>query len=354
MDAIQDVLFEEISGRDGNIGLITLNRPKVLNALNHNMFNEMNYHLTEWEAAAQIKAVVIRAAEGRAFCAGGDIRSAYEKKLSNDPTLPYFFRDEYLLNVRIANYPKPYIAILDGITMGGGAGISINGSHRISTEHLSFAMPETGIGFYPDVGGSYFLSRLPFKIGFYLGLVGARITQGDCLALGLATHSVARDKLSDILYALADTSMSDNADLEVNEVIEKFSISAPSSELLEHKIAIETCFSKNSIEEIFHALEHYDDAWCQEILAILKTKSPTSLKVTLRALQAGAEVGFNDSMRTEYRLTTRFLGGKDFFEGIRAAIMDKDGAPRWQPATLQDVTVSDVEKYFLPLEQELI
>lgn len=354
MDEIQDVLFEEISGRDGNIGLITLNRPQVLNALNHNMFNVLQYQLTEWEAANQIKAVVIRAAEGRAFCAGGDIRSAYEKKLAKDTTLPYFFRDEYQLNLRIYNYSKPYIALLDGITMGGGAGISINGSHRVATERLSFAMPETGIGFYPDVGGSYFLSRLPYKIGFYLGLVGARISYADCAALGLVNYVVSRENISDILYALADAPLQNNPKMEVSAILETFSASYPASTLLEHTTEIETCFSKNSVEEIIQALSLQQSEWCQQTLALIKAKSPTSLKVTLRALQEGLKVSFNENMRTEYRLTTRFLEGHDFFEGIRAAIIDKDQSPRWQPADLKDVSLNEVEKYFSPLEHELV
>ncbi len=199
---MSDILFEELSGRDGNIGLITLNRQKALNALNHQMFLDLNAQLAEWETADHIKAVIIRAAEGRAFCAGGDIRYAFQKKLENDPTLPLFFRDEYQLNLRIFHYPKPYIALLDGITMGGGAGISLHGSHRIGTERLVFAMPETSIGFYPDVGASYFLSRLPYKVGFYLGLTSARITYNDCFWLGLINYFVPQDDFSKLIYAI--------------------------------------------------------------------------------------------------------------------------------------------------------
>jgi enoyl-CoA hydratase len=354
MDASQDVLFEEISGRDGNIGLITLNRPKVLNALNHKMFNIINYHLAEWETADNIKAVIIRAAEGRAFCAGGDIRSAYEKKLNNDQTLIYFFRDEYQMNLRIYHYPKPFIALLDGITMGGGAGISINGSHRVATERLVFAMPETGIGFYPDVGGTYFLSRLPYKMGFYLGLTGVRINYNDCAALGLVQHTISQESFSELTYALADTALNENAKAQVSEIIEKFAVSYPKSELLEHLHEIESCFSKNTVEEIFQALEKNGNEWCLQTLTSLKTKSPTSLKVTLNALQEGEKNSFNSCMRTEYRLTTRFLEAQDFFEGIRAAIIDKDQTPHWMPATLADVSTEEVKKYFAPLHQELV
>lgn len=354
MDVSQDVLFEEISGRDGNVGLITLNRTQVLNALNHRMFIAINEQLIEWQAANHIKAVVVRAAEGRAFCAGGDIRSAYDKKLAKDPTLPFFFRDEYQMNLRIYNYPKPYIALMDGITMGGGAGVSINGSHRIATEKLVFAMPETGIGFYPDVGGTYFLSRLPYKIGFYLGLVGARITHNDCVVLGLVHHIVPRESFADMLYALADTSLDVNPKAEVTQIIERFTTSYGNSDLLTHKDEIEACFSKSTVEEILLALEQQNTDWCRETAAALKLKSPTSLKVTLRALLEGEKTSFNDCMRTEFRLTSRFLEGEDFFEGIRAAIIDKDQKPQWRPSRLEDVTMRDVDHYFAPLERELV
>src|SRR5579872_925135 len=185
MQNISEIAFEEISGRDDNLGLITLTRQSVLNALNQKMINAIDQQLKEWENANHIKAVVIRAAPGRAFCAGGDVRSVYDRKLAQDPKIADFFRDEYGMNRRIHHYPKPYIALMDGITMGGGVGISVHASHRVATERLVFAMPETGIGFFPDVGTTYVLPRLPDFIGMYLGLTGARLTLNDCLALGL-------------------------------------------------------------------------------------------------------------------------------------------------------------------------
>jgi enoyl-CoA hydratase len=354
MEPIQDVLFEEISGRDGNLGLITLNRPQVLNALNHKMLLAINYALTEWEEAEHIKAVVIRAAEGRAFCAGGDIRAVYEKKLTKDPTLSHFFRDEYKVNLHIYHYSKPFIALLDGITMGGGTGVSINGSHRIATERLLFSMPETSIGFYPDVGATYFLSRLPYKMGFYLGLTSARIPYNDCAMLGLVNHIVPQNSFSEIIYALADTSLEENANATVTEIMERFAIAYPKSALLDHVKEIETCFSQNTLEEIFQSLAENGSEWCLQTLAILKTKSPTSLKVTLKALQEGEKASFSDCMRIEYRLTNRFLEAHDFFEGIRAAIIDKDQAPKWKPSELENVTMDAVKQFFAPLEQELV
>jgi enoyl-CoA hydratase len=351
MSSDQHIIFEELSGRDGNLGVVTLNRQNALNAITHKMINDLNKQLTVWESAEQIKAVIIRAAEGRAFCAGGDIRNAYEK--ANDPNLSQFFKDEYLLNTRIHHYSKPYIAFLDGITMGGGVGISIHGSHRIATEKLVFAMPETAIGFFPDVGATYFLPRLPFKMGFYLGLTSARITYNDCVGIGIANHCVSSSSFAELTHSLADTSLNENPKAKISEVIDQYAITYPPSDLLTYKNEIESCFSKTSMEEIMQALQHIGSEWCLKTFETLKTKSPTSLKVTLNALLRGHELSFDECMRMEYRLTCRFLQGKEFFEGIRAAVIDKDQKPKWNPSHLKDVLDDDVQEYFSPLEQEL-
>lgn len=344
-----DILFQEIS----HLGIITLNRQPVLNALNHNMFLALNQQLSEWENARHIKAVVIRAAAGRAFCAGGDIRRAYELKMTKDPSLPVFFRDEYRLNRHIFHYPKPYIALLDGITMGGGVGISLHGSHRVGTEKLIFSMPETAIGFYPDVGTTYHLSRMPSHIGFYLGLTGARIDYADCLALDIIQQVVNSDQIEKIIDVLAESTITDHH--SVTEILKSFSVATKiSSHLLTHQIEIENAFSKNTVEDILLSLESNNNPWCQEIAKIIKTKSPTSLKVTLQALQNAALHSFDYCMNIEYRLTNRFIENHDFFEGIRAVIIDKDQKPRWNPANLSDVYTKDVEKYFSPLAEELV
>jgi len=347
----QFIIFEELSGRSGNLGVITLNRQNALNAINHQMIIDMNKQLMEWETADQIKAVVIHPAEGRAFCAGGDIRNAYEK--AKDPNLSQFFRDEYLLNTRIHHYAKPYIAFLDGITMGGGVGISIHGSHRVATEKLTFAMPETGIGFFPDVGATYFLPRLPFKMGFYLGLTSARISYNDCIAIGIANHCVASDSYAKLIHAIADAALFENPKAKISEVVDQFAVSYPPSKLLEHKEEIESCFSKTTIEEIIQALKNIGNEWCLQTVETLRTKSPTSLKVTLNALLKGSKLSFDECMRMEYRLTCHFLQGKEFFEGIRAVVIDKDQKPQWNPSQLKDVKEKEVEQYFAPLEKEL-
>lgn len=353
VESISEIEFEEVSGRDGNLGLITLTRQQVLNALNSKMINAINQQLAEWESANHIKAVVIRAAPGRAFCAGGDVRSVYDGKLARDPKLPEFFRDEYSMNRRIHHYSKPYVALMDGITMGGGAGISVHASHRIATDRLLFAMPETAIGFYPDVGITYILSRLPHKIGYYLGLSGARISLGDCAAAGLVDYSVKAEQFPELIYALADTVFEADERLAVTNVIKTFSVPMQSSSLLQQSKIIEKCFSEKTVENIIKALEN-EDSWGEEVAAALKTKSPTSLKVTLQALQKAEELDFDESIQMEFRLTSRFLEGNDFFEGIRAVLVDKDQKPNWSPATLKEVTNSAIKKYFAPLEKELI
>jgi enoyl-CoA hydratase/carnithine racemase len=338
----KEIDFTEMPGRGGALGIITLQRPHALNALNHAMLLAIQQHLKNWAAAPSIKAVLVRAVPGRAFCAGGDIREAYEKKIKNDPSLPDFFRDEYQVNKQIFHFPKPYIALLDGLTMGGGAGISIHGSHRVATSHMSFAMPETGIGFFPDVGASYFLPRLPHKTGYYLGLTGERIAYHDCAALGLIDAVISSEAQEPLIHEFIQTALSDkNA---VSDSIKKFSSAVPPSDLLSHQDSIQHCFSKNSIEEIIQALASTDSAWCHHTAEIIKTKSPSSLKITLRALQQGSQLDFDACMRMEDDLLLHFLESHDFFEGIRAAIIDKDHAPRWRPRLLSAVDESGAQQ----------
>ena len=352
MQTTAEIQFEEIPGEEGNIGLITLTRPQALNALSLNMIRALDRQLAIWGTSSTITAVIIRAAKGRAFCAGGDIRAMYERKLANDPTMPAFFHEEYQLNRRIFHFPKPYIALLDGITMGGGAGISLHGSHRIATENLLFAMPETGIGFHPDIGASYFLSRLGNCIGIYLGLTGARIAYNDCLELGLVDHVMTPDSQDQFIQVLAESFIPNK--MAVTEVIKQFEIDVPPSTLLMQRIEIDNHFSKNNIEDIFKSLTNSNSEWCKTTAEILRKKSPTSLKVTLQELAEAVNFDFDTCMQMEYRLTMRFIKGHDFFEGVRAVLIDKDQRPQWKPATLQGVTSDDVAEYFAPLVKELV
>lgn len=352
MEQIAEIIFEEMPGRDGDLGVITLNRQQALNALNHAMFIALDKQIKKWESKATIKAILIRAADGRAFCAGGDIRYAYERKKMNDAALQVFFRDEYHMNLHIRHCRKPYIALLDGITMGGGAGISIHGSHRVGTPRLVFAMPETSIGFYPDVGATYVLSRLPHHIGIYLGLTGAKISYSDCYALGIVQEIVAQESIPNLVTQLAEASLPDSQ--AITEILQKNAIPVPPSELMKHQDEIDTCFSKKTIEEILAALESYPSEWCHQIADSIKTKSPTSLKVTLAALEKGKQLSFDECMQMEYRLTQHFLQGHDFFEGIRAAIIDKDQKPRWLPEKFSELSAQEVEGYFSVVGEELV
>lgn len=353
MTTYTEVIFNELQGVGGAIGEIVLNRSQVLNSINLSMVHAIYHQLQTWATSNAIKAVVIRAVEGRAFCAGGDIRQTYEQAKSQDIKAINFFRDEYQLNRLIYHFPKPYIAFLNGITMGGGVGISIHGSHRIATEHLMFAMPETGIGFFPDVGGTYFLPRLPGQLGYYLGLTGARLQSDDCVALGIAQHKVAAQSLPALLKELINQPFKHEAKTSVSEIIEQFSTPTQTSPLLQEKEEIDNCFSGKTMEAIMQALQNAKHTICKESLTTLSKKSPTSLKVTLRALNEGRYLEFDACMKQEFRLASHFLESRDFQEGIRAAIIDKDQNPHWQPETLDKVKEPDIAKFFAPLAEEL-
>lgn len=350
MNPYTEVLFEEINGKDGDVGLMTLNRPAALNALNHSMILAMSSQLQYWETADHIKAVIIRAAEGRAFCAGGDLRATYQLLSTNPSAAIAFFRDEYQLNKRIYHYSKPYIALLDGITMGGGVGISIHGSHRIATDKLLFAMPETGIGFFPDVGGTYFLPRLKGMIGYYIGLTGARLQSDDCVELGITQYKVTSNDLSELMTAIAQEKFNENADLTVSKVIEQFKL-ATNSRFLQQQTKIDEAFSEKTIEDILANLQQSSHSCLQEAKKMLMKNSPISLKVTLRALQQGKNLDFDACMEQEYKLSGHFLKSHDFREGIRAILIDKDQKPNWIPNSIKEVSDQVIDQYFMSIPE---
>lgn len=339
-----DIICEEVPGNQGNIGLITLNRQQALNALNFEMFHAMHLSLKKWESMDSIKAVVIQASPGRAFSAGGDIRYIYERKLKNDLHLDDFFSFEYALNHYIFHYPKPYIALLNGITMGGGAGISIHGSHRIATEHVTFAMPETTIGFFPDIGSSYFLSRLPYNIGLYLGLTGNSITYSDCYALRLVDAVIDSIAQEALLQTLATTPLPNRE--AVTSIIYSSCIAVPPSPLFNYKEDIENCFSKNSVEDIIQTLKSRDNDWCHHVVKTLEKKSPTSLKVAFQEINTAKKLDFDACMKMENKIMQQMLCGHDFFEGIRALMIDKDKNPEWRPRTIEEVMQKEIDLYF--------
>jgi enoyl-CoA hydratase len=335
---IDEALFEQ----RGAAGVITLNRPKALNALTQDMCLRIKAQLERWAKDPNIKGVVIRGAGERAFCAGGDIRALYESGKAGTPYALDFYRDEYRLDAAIKHFPKPYVALIHGIVMGGGVGVSVHGSHRIAAESAVFAMPETGIGLFPDVGGSYFLPRCPGQVGMYLALTGARLKTADCLYAGVATHFVPQAKWETLLERLANGAAP-------NQALDGLADSVPDTFLETHRKVIDDIFALESVEAILTALDAEGTDWAGETATTLRAKSPTSLKVTFRQIREGARLEFDDCMRMEYRMVNRIVAGHDFYEGVRAAIIDKDGAPKWQPADLAGVGESDVDAYFAPL-----
>lgn len=331
----------------GRAGVVTLTRPHALNAVTHAMVNALSRALDAWEADPAVALVAIKA-EGRAFSAGGDIQHIHEAGRRGEPLFS-FFADEYRLNARIRRFPKPYVALVDGIVMGGGVGVSFHGSHRVMGEKARFAMPECGIGFFPDVGGSFLLPRLKGQTGLWLGLTGERIGAGDARALGLATHTARSADFPAILDALAETG--DPA------VLDRFEAGLPAAIEPDRRAAIDRWFSANRLEGLVDTLRREaagGDAFAAATLATLETKSPTSLHVAFRQIRDGAGLSMDDCMRMEFRILSRMLVGHDFYEGIRAAVIDKDNAPRWHPALLAGVDKADVAAHFASLgEKEL-
>ncbi|HUI18685.1 MAG TPA: enoyl-CoA hydratase/isomerase family protein [Alphaproteobacteria bacterium] len=346
----EDILF----ARHGSLALITLNRPKALNSLTLAMMQALDPRLDAWEADPTVAAVAIKGAGERAFCAGGDIRALYDSRASgNRAYRAEFYREEYSQNRRIFRYKKPYVALVDGIAMGGGVGLSVHGSHRVASERTLFAMPETGIGLFPDVGASYFLPRLPGALGMYLGLTGARLKANDCRYTGIATHYVPSAQQPALLAALAAADLAEGR-AAVDAVLERFVENAGPAPLAAERAAIDRSFAADSVEGILAALEREASPWAEATRAVLEAKSPTSLKLTFRQLRAGKALDFEAAMVMEYRICQYCMDGHDFFEGVRAAIIDKDGAPQWRPATLAEVREAELDRAFAPRPDDLV
>ncbi|MER6677309.1 enoyl-CoA hydratase/isomerase family protein [Streptomyces sp. NPDC000983] len=339
-----DVLFRTT----GRAGHIILNRPKVLNSLTHDMVLRVDKALTDWEHDPAVETVVITGAGERGLCAGGDIRAIHDDARDGDGTASAaFWRDEYRLNARIAHYPKPYVAVMDGIVMGGGVGVSAHGSVRIVTERSQVAMPETGIGFVPDVGGTYLLALAPGELGTFVALTGAPIGASDALLCGLADHYVPSDRLGSFVDDLAH--------LPAREAVARHVRPEPEGELAGRREWIDACFSAGTVEEIVRRLLAHGDPAAKEAAETVLAKSPTSLKVTLAALRRARRLGpLERVLDQEYRVSCAALTTPDLVEGIRAQVIDKDRAPRWSPGALEEVTDEDVERFFTPLgEREL-
>jgi enoyl-CoA hydratase len=326
------------------LGHVVLNRPKAFNALTQDMCVRFDRQMREWSENYELGVVAVTGAGERAFCAGGDVRALWAAGPSGGITRDFFW-DEYRLNRRLFRFSKPYIAVADGITMGGGVGISAPARIRLVSERTMFAMPETAIGLFPDVGASYYLSRCPGQSGMYLALTGARIRAADLIALGLYTHYVPSTSVPEFLQAI---------ELEAPaQVLKRLAGEPPEAQILApQREAIDRCFAGDTIEAILDRLKAGGGEWAQATLATLGRMSPLSLRVTLRLLREAASLEFEDCLRLEYRLVRRFMKGHDFYEGVRAVLVDKDNTPKWRPATLADATPALVDSYFAPFADE--
>ncbi|XP_037964517.2 3-hydroxyisobutyryl-CoA hydrolase, mitochondrial [Plutella xylostella] len=338
--AEDDVLFETLN----NAGIVTLNRPKALNSVNTSMVTKLLKQLPEWEKTKTM--VIVKGAGEKAFCAGGDVKAAIDRVEG-----PRFFFTEYNVNSIIGKYKIPYIAFINGITMGGGLGLSVHGRYRVATEKTVIAMPETKIGLFPDVGGSYFLPRLQVNLGPYLGLTGDRLKGKDVVKAGIATHFVPSSRLYELEKLLSRCTN----ETEINNLLSKFNEPAEEFSLAPHIKHINYCFAAGTIEEIIERLEKVNNEWSIKTLEGLHKMCPGSLKITLRALQRGAQLELDQSLRMEYRLACRATENHDFPEGVRALLVDKDNNPQWNPKTLAEVTDDYVESFFkkLPEDKEL-
>ena len=370
-----EVLFEQ----RGTLGLITLNKPESLNALTYGMVTAIDAQLDLWEEDARIHHVAIRGAGEKAFAAGGDIRWLYDNGqggATGDQNFA-FFRDEYRLNTRIKRYPKPFIGLMDGIVMGGGVGVSIHGCWRVATERTMFAMPETGIGLFPDVGATYFLSRLPHQIGMWLGLTGARLKGVETRAARLCDWVIRSSQLEDYINALGGYRLSGrDADDMRNRVREQwmggadqpggylYEVLTPANAYVDDDVQvltpslsaeIEHFFGGSSVEDILDRLAAAQTEWAMKQRQAILSKSPTSTRIAFRQIREGANLSFEDCMRLEYRLARYCMTHPDFYEGVRAVIIDKDNQPNWSPASLAEASEAFVAPAFADLgDEELI
>ncbi|MEQ8344095.1 MAG: enoyl-CoA hydratase/isomerase family protein [Sneathiellaceae bacterium] len=330
----------------GGVAHVLMNRPQALNALTFGMCVAFRRQLAEWADDPEIGCLVIEGAGDRAFCAGGDIRRLHDEGKAGGSYPRDFYGEEYIGNAAIHHFPKPFIAFMDGIVMGGGVGWSVHGSHRVITQRTLFAMPETGIGLFPDVGGSYFMPRLEGELGIFLALTGTRLKAADSLSAGIGTIHIPHERLPQALEALQ--AAGPRSGQEVDDVLRGFGVFPGEAELPTRRARIDRHFSGDTIEAILASLDGDADPWAQEMAKALRTKSPTSLKLTFRQMRQGGKLDFDACMRMEWRMVNEVMKGHDFYEGVRAVIIDKDQAPDWQPASLEGVTKAAIDAYFAP------
>ena len=341
MSGYTDVLFRVERG----LGWITLNRPKAINALDHDMVRHIDAKLAAWAGDDRVNAVVLTGAGDRGLCAGGDIVSIYDDTRNGGRGSVGFWRDEYAMNARIADYPKPYISVMDGIVMGGGVGVSAHGSVRVVTDRTRIAMPETGIGFVPDTGGTWLLSRAPGELGTHLALTAGRFGAGDAIACGFADHYLPAGRIPELLNAVA-------AD-PVGEIVAALAEQAPASELLAQRTWIDACYSAGTVEEILSRLHACPDPAAEQAARQIQDKSPIAVSVTLRALRQARQLAtLREALDQELRVSAAALSSADLLEGIRAQVIDKDRTPHWSPPTLAGVTTAMVDRYFTPVDAD--
>jgi enoyl-CoA hydratase len=329
--------------RRGAAGLVTLNRPQALNAITHGMVSELARALDVWERDPAVTRIVLQGAGGKAFSAGGDIRALYEAGRAgrHDEALA-FWRDEYHLNIRIKRYPKPYVSLIDGIVMGGGVGVSLHGAYRVAGDRYRFAMPEVAIGFFPDVGATYALPRLPGEAGMYLALTGARVGPDDAGALGLATHVVPSSAIPDVVERLV-------AGEAVDAVLASATRPTEPGPIARERATIDRCFSAESVAAILARLDEAaatGSEFARTTAADMRTKAPSSMAIAFEQVRRGRDLSFEEAMATEFRIVSRVIREPDFIEGVRATIIDKDGAPRWAHAGIDEVEPGWVASHF--------
>ncbi|MCK8646127.1 enoyl-CoA hydratase/isomerase family protein [Mycobacterium colombiense] len=337
---------EVLTEVEGSVGLITLNRPKAINSLNQPMIDALSAILTDWTADDAVRAVVLSGAGERGLCAGGDVVSIYHSARKDGVEARRFWRDEYLLNAQIAEFPKPYVALMDGIVMGGGVGVSAHANTRVVTDTSKIAMPEVGIGFIPDVGGVYLLSRAPGGLGLHAALTGAPFSGADAIAMGFADHYVAHGDVEAFRRAV----VSDGAE----GALAKYATEPPASDLAAQRNWIDECYAGDTVEDIVARLRGHGAAAANDAADLIATRSPIALSVTLEAVRRAAKLAtLKDVLVQDYRVSSASLRSHDLVEGIRAQLIDKDRNPKWSPAHLPAVTAADVEAYFTPVDDDL-
>jgi len=343
---VTDESDEVLTRVDRNVGLITLNRPKAINSLNQHMVDALSAVLTRWESDDAVHAVVLRGAGERGLCAGGDVVAVYHSARKDGVEVRRFWRDEYLLDGQIGRFRKPYVALMDGIVMGGGVGISAHANTRVVTDTSKIAMPEVGIGFIPDVGGAFLLSRAPGELGLHAALTGAPFSGADAIAMGFADHYVPHSELDAFTAAIVADG--------VESALARHAVEPPPSNLAAQRVWIDECFAGETVQDIVAALRGHGAGPADEAADLIATRSPIAVSVALEAVRRAAKLQtLEDVLVQDYRVSSASALSHDLVEGIRAQIIDKDRNPRWSPPTLAAVTAADVEAYFAPVDDDL-